>query len=181
MITNISKANKQILDYFLEEYEIEDFFGGVNKFIFPFISDVLDLLIKDRSLYLENILKRSIEHNRQSYNQLKKRLVNAIGSRLEEEKKLMYGLQDIYIDHMRSRITENVWNQIDFYEHANIISFNDRLERNGTIINIIHVNEKSNDKNISSLIQELNDSYDRICMIKNSWDMLTDIYLNEIK
>lgn len=172
MIAYIAEANEQILDYFSAEYEIKDYFSGVNKFVFPFLSDVLNLMVKNRSPYLEKILKRSIEHNRQSCNQLKKRLANVIESRLEEAKNSIYGLQDTYIEHMKSTITENVWNQIDFYEHANIFIFNGIAERNGTVINLVHVNEQSNDKNICSLIQELNDLYDSICRIKSSWKEL---------
>lgn len=173
MVLHIAGANEQILDYFSEEYEIKDNFSGVTKFIFPFISDVLNLMVKNRSPYLEKVLKRSIEHNRQSCDYFKKRLANGIESRLEELKNSIYGLQDSnYIEPMKSKIKEIVWNQIDFYEHANIFIFNDRAERNGTIINVVHVNEQSDDKNISFLIQELNDLYDSICRIKNSWKEL---------
>lgn len=173
MVLHIAGANEQILDYFSEEYEIKDNFSGVTRFIFPFISDVLNLMVKNRSPYLEKVLKRSIEHNRQSCDYFKKRLANGIESRLEELKNSIYGLQDSnYIETMKSKIKEIVWNQIDFYEHANIFIFNDRAERNGTIINVVHVNEQSDDKNISFLIQELNDLYDSICRIKNSWKEL---------
>lgn len=155
MMIHIAGASKQILDYFSEEFEIKDRIGRTNKFIFPYMSDLIELMIKNKNNNLYNLLKCSIEHNRKTYNNLKE-LIDASVKNYDKE----------YIEYFENEIVKNVMNEFTFHENGNIISFRDTYCKNGIITNIVFVKEKTKSPKINNLIDELNDLYDKIVNIK---------------
>lgn len=155
MVIHISKASEQILDYFSEEFEITNIFNKVNTFLFPYMTELLDLLIKDNNKYSEKLLKQSIRHNRRTYKKLLKLIKNAVDSYDNE-----------YIKRSKDDISKNVLKDFDFYDNADIVSFRDinlntRITT-GLITNIIRVNQEAEESEINSLIQKLNNLYNKI-------------------
>ncbi len=53
MVIQVSKAGEQILNFFAEEFDIEDSFKKTNTFLFPYMSNLLDILIRNNSVHLE--------------------------------------------------------------------------------------------------------------------------------
>ena len=62
LIETIANSNKDIIDYFTEEFEVK-LTGDRNVFMFPFTGEVLTELVKKKSPYAIDIAGRCMEHN----------------------------------------------------------------------------------------------------------------------
>lgn len=173
LILHLSKASEQILDYFSEEFKITGNVRMSNMFLFPYMIDLLDLLIKENNIHLEKMLKASIKHNQNVYHQLKKLVHNAINGRLgfyresfrcHQDKyiKSAKDEEDKYIESIKEGLTNDIMKDFYFYDNDHLVCFMDMMARDGIITNIIHTTSESKDSKISTLIQNLNDLYDKI-------------------
>ena len=153
MINSIAKSNNSVLSYFTDSFEIRDHIqykdGSKRKhtFMFPYISQLLDILIKNDSPYLKEALEKSIKHNEETREKLKLLIKKSI--------KNYY-----YDDKYRKK-------EIKFHKNGNIIHFRDTYAITGIITNIVKVTKKSNDSQINQLIKKLNTSYNSIKDITN--------------
>lgn len=148
MVSHISRSSNKVLEYFTEPFEIKDNVkykdGSKRKhtFIFPYISQLLDFMIENNSPYLKQALERTIKHN-------------------ESTEKKLHVLIKQSVEN--SYYYAEKWKEaVEFYNNGNIIKCYDRISSNGIITNIAKVTKKSNNREIEKLINELNDSYNRI-------------------
>lgn len=171
LIANISNASDEIVDYFTNVFEIGDLIkykDGIkrkHKFMFPFISEVLDDLIKNDHGFVEVALRKSIEHNRETYNKLK-----ALINEIIEAETVRYDFQtDEYFDVLKKTYTKQILDDIDFNKNKSIIAIRANSTARGLITNIVHVKNES--KNINYLIKDLNVLYDKIVQIRNEFEL----------
>ncbi len=150
MVSHIAKSSDKVLDYFTDSFGIRDYIkykdGSKRKhtFIFPYISQLLDMLIINNSPFLETALEKSISYNEETLKKLKA----LIGSVIESGD---------------WRSWYDGWKQdIHFYENGNIISFRGPRAGIGMITNVICTTKESKVDRINRLIEKLNESYDRI-------------------
>ena len=94
---------------------------------------------------------------------------NSINCRVESIKANMYHNDKEYIESCKDYIIDSIMIQFDYCDNGDMICFRDATGINGIGSNIIHVNEKSSEKNVNLLIQELNDTYDKIRNIKDEY------------
>lgn len=160
LLNAIANASDDILEYFSEEFEITDRIGCVNKFMFPFMSELIDLLIQCNNDYVEWLLKDAISHNENTYTKLKKLINNTINSNPQEY---------LECEVEKNDIMKGIIKEVDFYDNGNLISYRDRGTIDGIITNIIRSNATSTNNKTNRLIRELNDSYNKICNIKNEF------------
>ena len=152
MVSHIAKSHDKVLDYFTDRFEIRDRIeykdGSKRKhtFIFPYISQLLNMLIENNSPFLKTALEKAIEHNEATEKELNLLINQSI------DNGCYYG--------------DNWKNEVDFNKNGNIVSFRDTLSVTGIITNIANVTKKSNNSQINQLIKKLNDSYNRIVQIK---------------
>lgn len=163
MIKCIARASGKILDYFAEEFEIKDMWGRSNKFLFPYMSELLDILIQKNSIYVEKMLAVSIEHNKKVLKKLRELKTKTTNDRInyfEELYRDMENIKTAYMDEIKS----DIMSAISFYDNGSIVIYRDMSKnvKDGMVTNVIHAKEKSNDRKISSLIQDLNGLYDKI-------------------
>lgn len=152
MVRHISKSSDKVLDYFTNPFEIRDrirYKDGSKRrhtFMFPYISQLLNMLIEDDSSFLETALQKAIAHNETTMEKLRLLIEQSISNGC------YYG---------------NAWKkEVDFYENGSIVSFRDTLTVTGIITNVVNVSKKSKDNNKNRLIDKLNESYDNIRNIK---------------
>ncbi len=152
MVRHISKSSDKVLDYFTNPFEIRDrirYKDGSKRrhtFMFPYISQLLNMLIEDDSSFLETALQKAIAHNETTMEKLRLLIEQSISNGC------YYG---------------NDWKkEVDFYENGSIVSFRDTLTVTGIITNVVNVSKKSKDNNKNRLIDKLNESYDNIRNIK---------------
>ena len=172
MVKQVANASEEVLDYFFEEFEITDKVGQTNKFMFPYISELIDLLVEKKHIYAEEILRRALEHNRWTYHRIEELIENIKNDYLKEYPQLPGEIErekdEVIKEMKKNHAIEYVMSRFDFYENGNIVGFRDRLARIEFITNIIHANKTSDQPRINSLIEKLNNAYDKIRDI-NHW------------
>lgn len=148
MVSHIAKSSDKVLDYFTDPFEIRDQIrykdGSKRKhiFVFPYISQLLDMLIENNSPFLKTALEKSIEHNENTREKLKALIKESVND----------GCYD-----------GNFWKkEVEFHENGNIVLFCDTLAVTGIITNIAKTTKRSTDSQINRLIKKLNDSYNGI-------------------
>lgn len=148
MVSHIAKSSDKVLDYFTEPFEIRDqirYKDGSNRkhvFVFPYISQLLDMLIENNSPFLKTALEKSIKHNESTKEKLKSLIKNSINNGC------------YYGDYWKK--------EVEFHENGNVVHFRDPLAVAGIITNVARVTRKSGNPQINFLIKRLNDSYKRI-------------------
>ncbi|MDE6852133.1 MAG: hypothetical protein K2J67_06545 [Lachnospiraceae bacterium] len=154
MVSHIAKSCDKVLNYFTDPFEIRDrirYKDGSNRkhiFVFPYISQLLDMLIKNNSPFLERALEKSIEHNESTRKKLELLIRKSIDNGC-------YNGDD--------------WKkEVDFHDNGNIVHFRDTLAVDGIITNIVKTTKKSMNGQINLLIKKLNDSYNGIKHIADS-------------
>ena len=72
LIEAIAISNdKRIIDYFTEEYVLPDKLKVEDRlFVFPFLGEVIEMLIKNKNAFSETVIRRAIEHNQNVYEKL---------------------------------------------------------------------------------------------------------------
>ena len=82
VVEHIASSSEEILDYFTDSFEIRDrvrYKDGSNRvytFLFPYISQLLDLLIAAKSPFAETALKKAIKHNKKTYKRLRELILS---------------------------------------------------------------------------------------------------------
>lgn len=153
MLLAIADASGKILDYFSEEYEINDRFDRVNKFLFPFTGELIDLLIQKNNNYAERLLKNAINHNQYVYNKLTVLLKNAIHS---------YPKEYLKYETTKKDIIKSIMQEVTFYDNGCLISYRDTRSRDGIISNIIHTKVESSNSIINGMSEDVNNLYNKI-------------------
>ena len=160
MVAHIATANQKIITYFTEEFEIKNDWNELNTFMFPYINELINLLVKSDNEYLYTILKRCVEHNRNAFD-----IIN-------ETRKNIF---DYYTDLFKYRDDESLINDsVDrelsqnmfYYKDGNIISIMRRFSKCGMVTNLVNIKAKSKNKEIAQLINEVNEYYCKILALK---------------
>ena len=152
MVSHIAKSGSKVLDYFTDSFEIRDhikYKDGSKRshiYVFPYLSQLLDMLIENNSSFLRIALEKAIAHNEKTLEKLILLIKQSIDNGCYSD------------DYWKSEVT--------FSENGNIVSFRDVLAKNGIITNIANVTKESKYNQINSLIKKLNKSYDSIRNIK---------------
>ena len=144
----MQKSSNKVLDYFTDPFEIRDRIrykdGSKRKhiFVFPYISQLLDMLIENNSPFLKTALEKSIEHNESTREKLILLIKESINN---------------------GGYCGDVWKkEVVFHENGNIVQFRGILAVTGIITNIARTTKESTDSQIKLLIKKLNDSYNGI-------------------
>lgn len=157
LIDAIANASDEIIQYFSEEFEIKDRINKTNRFLFPYISKLIGLLINNNHRCTESLLKKAISHNVYAYNKITQLLKNTVSA---------YDQEYLHCESVKNDIFKSIMRDIIFYDNGSIISYRDSGVKNGIITNIVQVTENSPDIKINNLIEKLNKTYVNIRDIK---------------
>lgn len=167
MVEQVIGASDEILDYFTDSFEIDlriKFKDGIkrsNRFIFPYISEVLDGLIENNHSFTEIALKKCIKHNKKTYESLKKMIEESIEKELER-----YNFGDAeYLKQCRPEAINRVLSDFEYNENGRIIAFRGFAVGTGIVTNIACTDAESKDVKIQYLINELKEYFDKIVNI----------------
>lgn len=160
VIEEILKSSDKVLDYFSDEFPIKDQFGYEHWFIYPFLSNVLDRLIANKSKYAEVLLRKSIDHN----NKVLSRLKNMVEEAFEISKNSFN-----YSDRYKAPVETVAASAMDYFRFNADDSFVSYFYSRGRgkdcprfCANIIYLHAASDDLLLDHLIHELNESYDAV-------------------
>lgn len=150
-------ADNKILEYFSSEFEIADRVGFQNKFIFPFMGELIERLLQNENRFAEYMLKDAIRHNQYVYDQLTILLTDAV----QCYRKLYYDMANAAV---KNNLAEGILRDLWFYDDGRLVSYFAIFPgtNKGLRSNIIRVNAQSADTMISRRISELNELYEAI-------------------
>lgn len=161
LIDAVANADEKILDYFSQEFKVTNSHKRTNTFIFPYVGDVIDVMLKENK-NPELLIRRAINHNKKTYDML----INLVNEEFENR----CGYYQIERnDEFSDEIMRKVQSDIRFDGSNSMVSFyytNDKKEYKGIVTNIVRVENKSNKTHINELIDELNEWYDKIANLK---------------
>ena len=163
MVQHIAQAGERVLDYFTDTFPIGDgipYRDGHTRshdFLFPYFSQLLDLLISQKAHFAETALKKAILHNKTTYNTLQ-HLMDTVKN-------------DPYYapEHMQAVWKKAFRDHLWFYSNGNIIQLQIFLpqQHHSLITNIVRVQQQTDDPVLKVLVNELNGLYDQI---RNLWE-----------
>ena len=156
LVLALSDANDEILEYFSKEFEIVDRVGTTNRFMFPFINQLIGVLVKTNNRYVEWALKDAIKHNQYALDKLKSLLDISV-----KYYKDLYA-ENIQHETIKKDIIKGIVRDIDYYDEGEIVSYRTIHAKDGIITNLIKVTATSEDTYTNRLIQEVNEIYDKI-------------------
>lgn len=103
----LEQADDVILEYFSRPFEIIDRVGHMNRFLFPFIGELIERLLHNKNNHVERILREAIKHNQYVYDQLAALMADAL--RLYKE----YGY-DLTNEALKTDLTKGILRDLDF-------------------------------------------------------------------
>ena len=172
-VRHISRSSNEVLDYFTDEFEIRDRIQHKNKqdhshcYMYPHISELIDLMIENNSPFTETAIKKAIKHNHSTY----KKLCELVIKLKNDEHYLKDYMQDMWIKHCQE--------DLKFSDNGNVVSFRGfytalttQSAPDGLITNVAHATKTSKNPILKNLIEELNESYDKV---KNMADHLEEL------
>lgn len=157
LMESLTHANARVLEYFSGEFEITDRVGFTNRFLFPFLGELIERLLQTKNDFAEYMLKDAIQHNQYVYDQLASLMADAIRS----YEQIGY---DITNPAIKSDLEKGILRYLHFYGEGNLVSYFALLPetKKGLRSNIVRVNAESLDTIIKRRISELNSLYDAI-------------------
>lgn len=159
VIEEIAKSSDRILRYFSEDFTIQDNFGYEHRFIYPYMDKLIKLLIENKNKYAEAVLRRALKHNEG----VLKKLSAMIDEAFEISRNYF-----TYGDNFKEPIEVVVKYAMQYYRFDiddGFISYSfvrPQKDSSRFCANVVHVESESNNLLISTLIEELNKSYDAV-------------------
>lgn len=157
LIKHIASAGEVIQDYFTDTFTIQSKYNNkrVYTFMYPYISELLDEMIAEKSDFLETALKKCIKHNKSVY----KRLSELIQTLKNDE---YYAPE-----YMKETFPKACKQSFEVSKDESFVLFRACLSNrnnDGIITNIAHIKSKKlpQKPSLKHLAEELNESYEKI-------------------
>lgn len=152
-------ASDNVLAYFSKEFEITDRLGRTNRFLFPFIDELIERLLQNKNDFAEDMLNNAVQHNQYVYDQLAMLLVDEV-----QDYRSYYRSQhiDLKDETIKNKLIQEILQGIHFYSDGDLIGYFSLMMRKGMMSNIVRVDVDSSDDRLKRRILELNGLYDAI-------------------
>lgn len=164
LIEQAAKASKEIVEYFTDTFPVRDYVKykdgseREHRFLFPYISDLLELLVKNGHEYTASALKKCIAHNNAVYSSLKQLMTDS----LENEVSRLNISSLEYQKTVKGELIGGLNRDFAYSENGNIVIFRAWFGHEGLITNIAEAKTNSKDPQIQMLIDDLNESFTKI-------------------
>lgn len=171
LVKIIADASDEIIEYFTTPFEVvdprphKDSVARSYTFVFPFYSELLAELIKRNHKYTEFALRTAIEHNRNTYEELKKQIEASV----DDDMKYHSYADEKYLERIKKESLSRIAKEIDFYDKLHILGFDDYRRGTTTKTNIVLVSQKSSTLIINHLIDDVNSLYEKIIHIQDKY------------
>lgn len=166
LICKIAESEDDIIEYYSDEYEVKDRHNHTNRFIYPYLSEVIEIMIKKGNKNVERVLEKSIIHNEYVFNCLSENL-NTYMQMLITKADKEYG--DGIAPELKKINRVNARREALIYfkynPDAKIVSYYYGIKRGvveGMVSNIIRIEKIPEKEPIKKLAQKLNGLADKI-------------------
>lgn len=180
LMDNLVGKDYEILDYFTDSFNIQDrttrYKDGETRtyeLTYFFISDLLEMLIESKNGFAETALRKAIKYNKKTCEEVKRQLKENIEislqgiSQISKDNELYEALKKDRLEMCFSSF------KFSYDENTNIIRVycddHDRKGYKNVVRNMIRVDAESSDSLLKLLIEELNETFDKILNIKNEF------------
>lgn len=175
LIKAISKSSGKVLEYFCDEFEIEAQASIKNLYIFPYIGDTAELMLKNNNNNAEKLLEAVYYHNKRVYKKLQDLIEaeynvymeNVEKSRMckftpEEYEAVKENLSKIPREKEEQTAKNTVLEEIYLFDNNSIVRFYGRNLQDGINANIIYINATAKKEKLNRLVEKANNSYEKI-------------------
>lgn len=168
VIEEVARSNDKTLAYFSDEFQIIQTLSKQeyrSTFIYPFLGDVIEKLIENKSKYAEPVIRKAIEHNEKVLGNLLPMLNEAACYIAENYPKGLEITSDI--------VKKDTMTFYYFFDNDGFVSFLSPLPKKDgkspmLCSNVIRTKATSSDLLLDSLIKELNKSFEAVQNIETS-------------
>ena len=156
MIESLSKCSEKVLVYYSQEFTVT---SNILKqgciFCFPYLGELIDLAIEKKSKAATEMLGNSLKHNKKVFKRI-----------LQVEKTAIASISE-YSQYLTSEeIKDEIMKEFRFYEENDVVHFNSgyisKDDYQGICSNVIRISVSSKNRSMQSLIDEVNEVYDKI-------------------
>ena len=155
MMDQVAASSDDVLVYFSTEFEIETNKKAQCQLTFPYLGQLIDMVVKSNRKAVASMLKNALKHNQ---NVLKK--LREIGKAAEDS------FSDMRQYMNEESILEGIMHDYHFCEDSDTVCFhsgrNSLGNFQGIFSNVIHVNASAKDGYIKSIIEDVNRSYNQV-------------------
>ena len=159
-IEAILHSKSKVIQYFCEEYYVKSQWQNEEfLWMFPFMDELIVKAVKANSSKAITLLDAAIKHNEETYNKLKKSILD-VAQRTKHDLSRNVGFQEVIADVLRG---------YHISEEENVICFRCYFfrEAHQVVTNVISADVKSKKPEIQALIDRLNQLYSQILNIQD--------------
>ena len=162
LINAVAASSEKMLTYFSDDFSIKNMQNQSNRFVFPFISDVINVMLENgRFAQAEAIIRKMIRHNKYVLDQL----TSVINEAYEYNRKNL-GFSDEGMDDYIKKQTLYGFNYDDVNDLVSFFYISEKRKYIGLVSNIVRVDCDKGSTLIRELVIELNDLYDSVVALK---------------
>lgn len=163
----ISNASDNVLEYFAREFELVSNLKWKSQFIYPFLGEVIEVLVEDHQFKKAEFLAQHVlTHNQNTYEQVESLINIAYTAACDE-----WG--DKLTEDLKRALRLQIPKQIEYSEKNRMVSFFDSMGKDKTPIcyatNIVRVKVDKTKFPIKDVLLEINMWYDRVAALKETW------------
>ena len=163
----IANASDNVLEYFAREFELVSNLKWKSQFIYPFLGEVIEVLVEDHQFKKAEFLAQHVlTHNQNTYEQVESLINIAYTAACDE-----WG--DKLTEDLKRALRLQIPKQIEYSEKNRMVSFFDSMGKAKTPIcyatNIVRVKVDKTKFPIKDVLLEINMWYDRVAALKETW------------
>lgn len=166
LICKIAESEDAIIEYYSDEYDVKDRLNHTNRFIYPYLSEVIEIMIENGNKNVERVLEKSIIHNEYVFNCLSENLNTYMQMLITKaDKEYGDGITPELKKINRDIAIKNALCGFRYNSDAKIVSFRYCIKRGGVegmVSNIISIEKIPEKEPIKKLAQKLNGLADKI-------------------
>lgn len=164
MLEAIAGSAEDVMVYFSKEYEVQTNRNCICQYTFPYLGNLLDLVVKKDKKAAAKMLKNALKHN--------KFVLSKIEKIADLSAKGLIHLSPKNPDY--DFIKEQIMNNYRYFKDNDTVCFRTAsmpgIDYDGVFSNIIRVSVSSKDEYIKSLIEDVNESYKQISKYQYKWE-----------
>lgn len=166
LLKTIASSDDKTIEYFFNEFSIDSSLtNSTNTFIYPYLNELLSMMIKSKHPNVNKWLTAAIDYNKSVH----KKLLKASREALEQSKEYYksINIEDDNSDYYKEAVNSLTWKWFFPYPKEGFFAYsNPNVEKgqpiNGFVTNLIFINAKSSNNTTQALINELNSIYDSV-------------------
>lgn len=167
-IEAIATSSDEIISFFSEEFEINDQLGHSERYLYPYIAEVAEVMNHNKHKCVTNVLNSILEHNKKALRKINRMILEAT-SQLIESVSLN---QDYPVpDTMKNEFKQSVLDDLHIDQSKHLVSFffcRSRQNNPGFVTNIFKIGFKPSDPETTMIITKINECYEKIINYKNT-------------